>query len=120
MIAANLVGGLCTLLTSLADHPSFSAVMLLLAAQGGSQPMGGIFFVVQTSVRQVITPDNVRGRMNASYRFLTMGIIPIGSFLGGVLGGMIGLRATLVVASVPRTCGRRRDQRSLRPTAKRP
>lgn len=100
MIVANLVGGLCTLLIPLADHPSSTAVLLLLAAQGGSQLMGAIFFIIQTSVRQVITPDNVRGRMNASYRFLTMGIIPIGSFLGGVLGGAIGLRATLVIAGV--------------------
>ena len=38
--------------------------------------------------------------MNASYRFLTMGMIPIGSLLGGVLGEMIGLRATLMVAGV--------------------
>jgi hypothetical protein len=36
--------------------------------------------------------------MNATYRFLTMGIIPIGSLLGGVLGGALGLRATLGVA----------------------
>src|SRR5205807_2628101 len=42
MIAANLVGGLCTLLIPLADHPSSTAVVLLLAAQGGSQLMGGV------------------------------------------------------------------------------
>jgi hypothetical protein len=59
--------------------------------------MGAIFYINQTSLRQAVTPDHLLGRMNASYRFLTMGMIPIGSLLGGVLGQTIGLRGTLVV-----------------------
>jgi hypothetical protein len=38
--------------------------------------------------------------MNASYRFLTMGIAPVGFFLGGVLGNSIGLGGTLVIGGV--------------------
>jgi predicted MFS family arabinose efflux permease len=51
-------------------------------------------------LRLAITPDHMLGRMNASYRFLTMGAIPVGSFLGGLLGETIGLRATLVVGGI--------------------
>jgi len=37
-----------------------------------SQMMGAIFYINQTSLRLAITPDHMLGRMNASYRFLTM------------------------------------------------
>ncbi|MGH2601109.1 MAG: MFS transporter [Dehalococcoidia bacterium] len=99
MIVANLVGGLCMLLTPLASDGT-SAVPLLMTAQFGSQSMGAVFAIIQTSLRQARTPDSVLGRMNASYRFLTMGAIPIGSLVGGALGEAIGLRATLLVGGV--------------------
>jgi hypothetical protein len=38
--------------------------------------------------------------MNASYRFLTMGTIPIGAFVGGVLGEFVGIQATLVIGGL--------------------
>ena len=99
MIAANLVAGLCMLLIPLAGA-SPAAVPLLMAAQFGSQSMGAAFTIVQTSLRQARTPDRVLGRMNASYRFLTMGTIPVGSLVGGALGGAIGPRATLLVGGL--------------------
>jgi len=38
--------------------------------------------------------------MNATIRFVIWGTIPIGSFLGGLLGGVIGLRPTLWIAGI--------------------
>ncbi len=38
--------------------------------------------------------------MNASMRFMVWGTMPFGSLAGGVLGGMIGLRPTLLVAGI--------------------
>ena len=52
------------------------------------------------SLRQASTPDDLLGRMNASYRFFTYGAIPIGALLGGFLGEAIGLRETLVVGAL--------------------
>jgi len=52
------------------------------------------------SLRQAITPDRLRGRMNASYRMLTYGTIPIGALLGGQLGQHIGLRPTLLIGAL--------------------
>ena len=100
MIGANLVGGLFLLLIPLAGAVPSAAAVMLGIAQCASQMMGAVFYINQTSLRQVVTPEHVLGRMNASYRFLTMGMIPLGSLLGGVLGGMIGLRATLIVGAL--------------------
>jgi MFS family permease len=100
MIGANLLSGLCLLLIPLAGDLPFGATLWLGLAQVVSQMMGAIFYINQTSLRLAITPDHILGRMNASYRFLTMGAIPLGSFLGGVLGETIGLRATLVVGGL--------------------
>jgi MFS family permease len=61
---------------------------------------GTLYNIDQVSLRQAITPDRMQGRMNASMRFMVWGTMPIGSLLGGVLGTVLGLRPTLVVAGV--------------------
>ena len=61
---------------------------------------GVVYNVAQVSFRQSVCPDQLLGRMNASIRFLVWGPIPIGGLLGGALGELVGLRATLLVAAV--------------------
>ena len=48
---------------------------------------------------QAITPDRMLGRVNASIRFIGMGMLLLGSLLGGALAETIGLRWTLVVGA---------------------
>ena len=55
---------------------------------------------MQSSLRQAITPDRLRGRVNACHFFLTTGVRPFGALLGGVLGEAIGLPSTLVVGTL--------------------
>src|SRR4029077_1609405 len=77
-----------------------SAWVVIIAAEliGG---FGGVVYNInQVSLRQAITSERMQGRMNATIRFVIWGTIPIGSFLGGVLGGTIGLRPTLWVAGI--------------------
>jgi predicted MFS family arabinose efflux permease len=52
------------------------------------------------TIRQTITPDRMLARMNASYRTLGYGLMPIGSLLGGAIGEAFGLRAALMVGAV--------------------
>jgi MFS family permease len=59
-----------------------------------------VYNINQVSLRQAITPERMQGRMNATIRFVIWGTIPIGSFIGGLLGGTIGLRPTLWVAGI--------------------
>jgi MFS family permease len=56
--------------------------------------------VVTVSLRQRITPDRLLGRMNAAYRLVGWGTMPIGSVLGGVLASWLGLRPAFLVAAM--------------------
>ena len=74
--------------------PWIVAGMLLLSA-GGT-----IYNISQVSYRQAITPNQMLGRMNATMRFMVWGTMPLGSLTGGLLGTVLGLRPTLMVAGV--------------------
>jgi MFS family permease len=52
-----------------------------------------LYNVAQVSFRQRLCPRPMLGRMNASIRFLVWGTMPIGAFLGGVIGHQFGLRS---------------------------
>jgi Mg/Co/Ni transporter MgtE len=49
------------------------------------------------SLRQAITPNRVQGRMNATMRTIVWETIPIGSLVGGILAGVIGVVPTIVI-----------------------
>jgi MFS family permease len=61
---------------------------------------GMIWNVNAMSLRQAITPPGMRGRMNATMRFISWGTIPIGYAVGGFLGGVIGLHNTIWVGAI--------------------
>jgi hypothetical protein len=56
--------------------------------------------VLSTSLRQALTPDDIRGRMNASVRTLVFGSLCLAGLAAGGLGTVIGLHATLWVAAI--------------------
>lgn len=58
------------------------------------------FNVAVISLRQVLSPGHLLGRTNATMRFLAWGTMPIGAFLGGILGNWTGLRTTMITAGV--------------------
>jgi MFS family permease len=60
---------------------------------------GVIYNITQVSFRQGLCPPALLGRMNATMRFLVWGTMPLGAFLGGLLGAAIGVRATLLLAA---------------------
>lgn len=55
--------------------------------------------VVSVSLRQSLTPDDLRARVAGSARLLAWGTQPLGALLGGVLGGF-SLRAPFFVGSI--------------------
>ncbi len=59
-----------------------------------------VYNVNQVSFRQRLCPDRLLGRMNATMRFVVWGVLPIGALVGGALGALVGLRATLWVGAL--------------------
>jgi MFS family permease len=74
---------------------AFIAASLFIADIGGA-----VYNINQVSLRQAITPQSMQGRMNATMRFIVWGTIPIGAVVGGFLGSVIGLHATIWVAAI--------------------
>lgn len=59
-----------------------------------------VYNITQVSFRQGLTPERLLGRMNATMRFLVWGTLPLGAFVGGVLGSVVGVRETLWIAGI--------------------
>jgi MFS family permease len=93
-----VVGSLALLATPVALIAAPVLVLSLLGLIGGLT--GPIYNISQVSLRQAITPDRVQGRMNATMRTIVWGTIPIGAFVGGILGTAIGLVQTILVGGV--------------------
>jgi MFS family permease len=98
-----IVGGqilvtIAMLAIPLSGSPGAIAVPIIAAAEAVWAFAAVVYVVNTVSLRQAITPDRLQGRAAASLRFVTWGVAPLGFLIGGILGGMIGLRETLLVA----------------------
>ena len=87
-------------LLAVAIAPRDAPVPFLIAGGFIGTVTAVIYNVNQVSLRQAITPDRMLGRMNATMRFIVWGTIPVGALVGGVLGGLIGLQATIWVGAI--------------------
>jgi MFS family permease len=97
LIGAGVVLGLGYGVVPLATRSTAIPVLLvfgLLASLGGA-----IYNVNVRSLIQSITPERMLGRTIATARVVVWGTIPLGSFVGGILGSRIGLRPTLWVSA---------------------
>ena len=56
-----------------------------------------VYNINQVSLRQAITPDRVQGRMNATVRTVIWGTMPIGAFIGGVIGTTYGILPAMYI-----------------------
>jgi MFS family permease len=97
---ATTVAGLAPLLFLLARGPDLVSVTVLTGAYGLAGFMLVIYNVNTVSLRQVVTPNRLLARMNASYRMVLFGTIPLGALLGGTLGQYLGLRPAMAITVV--------------------
>lgn len=84
----------------LAIAPREAPLPLLVVANALLGVSSLVFHVNALSLRQTVTPHELLGRMTATYRFASWGVVPLGAFLAGVIGAAAGLRAALLLAAV--------------------
>lgn len=98
-----LSGGLATLgyaAVPLAGAYHEAAIPLLLIGQV-LQPFGfGCTIVAIQSLGQAVTPNELQGRVGATRRLVTLGVMPLGAVIAGVLGSAMGVTAVLAVVVV--------------------
>ena len=101
-LGPTMIGGVALLSLTLLVLPFAPGATLVgalcIAIQQGGDGFYVLYDVGQTSLRQRMTPDALFGRVNASERFVRAVAMLTGVVLGGVLGEVIGLRATLWIA----------------------
>jgi MFS family permease len=90
-----------------------SAMLLVPLVSGGRVFVVAVWFVAfvlngagstiasiqVVSARQAATPPNMLSRVNATFRFLSWGFIPLGALAGGFLSEQVGMRPTLLFAT---------------------
>jgi MFS family permease len=103
MLIPTICAALCPLLLLIPSDASVPSMVLFMCAQAFYGFNLLVFNVNTLTLRQVITPHHLLGRMNASYRMVLFGTGPIGAIIGGWLGSALGLRTALVITAITLT-----------------
>jgi MFS family permease len=93
LVVVLATGVLMTIVPALTTSPWPIAVAMVIGSVGTV-----MWNVVTVSLRQRIAPDHLLGRVNAGYRLLAWGSMPLGAALGGAVGELLGLRAVFLIA----------------------
>ena len=99
LVAAGCYGAGALTIPLAAGGP-WRAAGTLLAAWGLIGVGNGLSNIVGVSLRQLLTPDHLLGRVSASGMAVGWSAAPLGALLGGMLGQSVGLRAALLLAAL--------------------
>lgn len=100
LILSQAAFGLTGLLVPLAVLIDRYALPLVIAAEFLQWLALIIYIVNAISLRQMRAEPAMLGRVNSAFVFVSRGVQPVGSLIGGALGGLIGLPMTLVIGEV--------------------
>jgi MFS family permease len=98
LVGTRLIDGAVGFLLPLAAGPKLVVIAMIMGSQFLGDIPGAIHRINEASVRQTLIPHELLGRANAAMDLLARGLAPLGALAGGVLGELIGMRATLFVA----------------------
>jgi len=73
---------------------------LLALSQFGYGLASQIGTVIQTTLRQVVTPDELQGRVVATLRALSLAMVPVGALIAGVAADAVGVQTVVWVAAI--------------------
>jgi MFS family permease len=90
--AGGVAGGAGGMLAGLAESPIvFAALFFVLTASAA------VVSIVVGALRQSIVPNELLGRVHATFRVFSYGAIPVGAVAGGWLASAFGLRAPFLI-----------------------
>lgn len=95
MLVANLGGAVAIAVFALVDQPIAQGAAVFVA--GTTQ---ALWLIPYITLRSTITPDRLLGRVSATSRMVSLGLQPIGMFLGGLALDAVGGSATLVAMAI--------------------
>jgi MFS family permease len=98
MIAGVAVFAVSTVFIPLAQGATLAGAMLLIAQQILGDPGYTVHEINQTSLRQIVTPGRLLGRVSSGMRFSGLTATLCGTLAAGFIGQAFGLRAALFTA----------------------
>ena len=100
-------GRVLTVTLALGNTVPLLAVFAGVAGSWAVPLLGTVFLVVgigigvanshAITVRQLATPDQLRGRVNSAYRLISWGAIPVGASLGGLVTAGLGAWSAVLI-----------------------
>ena len=100
IVWATTASNVSLLLIPLAGGPLWLVVTMLALSQFLFGLTAQVAVVNQTTLRMVLTPDNLQGRVAATFRAISLGMVPIGALIAGLLAQAIGLREMVLIAAI--------------------
>ncbi|MFL5296303.1 MAG: MFS transporter [Phenylobacterium sp.] len=92
------LSALGTMIILLAPTDTAGAMTALVVSQFLGDAFGVVPLILATSLRQVLLPQSVLGRVGATFRALNGAVLVTGALAGGLLGQTFGMRQTLLAA----------------------
>jgi predicted MFS family arabinose efflux permease len=93
-IGSALLAGAASLIPPLA-HGSVAVCSAFLAVAQFGDFAWPIYSIHETTLRQIVTPPALLGRVNSAMHLMFRGVLPAGALAGGALAMIVGIRATM-------------------------
>lgn len=98
LLGSNLVFGVALAATPVASLGA--PLVLLVATQFCVNISLPVYNIIARSLRQVVTPDDLQGRVNGTFRTVVWGAAPVGAILGGACGELFGVVPTIIIGGL--------------------
>lgn len=100
MVTALIVTGLINLTVPLAGGSAIAAALILMVNQIVHDGAYAVYSVNEITLRQMLVPEHMLGRANASIAFVAQVLSLLGALVCGLLAGVIGARWSLTIAVI--------------------
>ena len=95
LVITNIIGVLVIVAQPASIHAPGMAAWIIAVSGVASSYFLTVYNVTQMSLRQEICPPDMLGRMNAIFRFAVWGVMPLGSFVAGIVAAHTGIEAAM-------------------------